>query len=157
MAVGAKFSLVGADDDRSDRPVQVAAFHILERECDNAILGAQRGEGFQDGAHRARKAFLADRTDRVVRAHADQQDACGAHTGHAAQQQGGTGLTGDIARLDGRADLAVQVEGFGCLRQFLVLEHRYRHAAGFGRGQRVFCVECFYAKVHLVLRLCLTA
>jgi hypothetical protein len=46
-----------------------------------------------------------------------------ADAGHAAQQQGGAGLAGDVTRLDGGSDLAVQVEGFGGLRQFLVLEH----------------------------------
>jgi hypothetical protein len=150
LRVGAEFGFVGGHHDAADGPGQVALFHILQRECDNGILGAERGEGFQGAGDGAGKALLADG---VVGAHAHQQHAGGADAGHAAQQQGGAGLAGDVTRLDGGSDLAVQVEGFGGLRQFLVLEHCDCDAARFGCSQRVFCVECFYAKVHLVLRL----
>jgi hypothetical protein len=89
-------------------PGQVALFHILQRECDNGILRAQRREGFQGCGDGAGKAFLADG---FVGAHAHQQHAGGGHAGHAAQQQGGAGLAGDVTRLDGGSDLAVQDRG----------------------------------------------
>jgi hypothetical protein len=150
LRVAAEFGFVGGDHDAAHGPGQIAFFHILDRECDNGILCTQCGEGLQGAGDGAGKALLGHG---FVGAHAYQQHAGGGNAGHAAQQQGGAGLAGDVTRLDGGSDLAVQVEGFGGLRQFLVLEHSDCDAAGFGCCQRVFCVECFYAKVHWVLRL----
>ena len=43
------------------------------------------------------------------------------------------------------------IEGFSCLRQFFIFEYRNRDTAALGRRDGVFCIECFYAKVHLNL------
>jgi hypothetical protein len=149
LRVGTVFSVARSEYQRLQRPVCVAFFHAVERECDNGVRGTQRGEHFQGGSRARGEAFLGND---LVSAQADEQHARRSHARNAAQQQGRTRLAADVAGLDRRADLAIHVECFCCSRQFFIFEHRHCYTAGLRRCQGVFCVECFYAKVHLVLR-----